>query len=321
MTEARSRQVVRGILAVLVLATAATGCATKANGAADESAESARTTPGNTEVYPDAPREVSSRWWLSRRVAETPESDDPVERAAGEVLQIFFGSDSADAMVSVSIGAARVFAEFMSVMEAVSGRHPLEEVILQQVPRVAEGQSTSEVLFEAEITEDRSTGSGQASRTTFDQFVMRLNSDVRFQLVDFRRDGIWISELVVPGDSVEPVGTDSGAVRIVAIMRSPLGRYMIAGMITGTGVDRWALHDARLESTDGSREARTSFSEVGIAGADGAAPFLMTFDDHGLSEQGARLILPSLGTVSQRALVFQVPPLGDSGGDFDDPRG
>lgn len=318
MTKARSRRINRGILTLLALATAviATGCATKANGATAPLTVSTQTISRDTRVYPDAAREISPRWWLARRVDEAPKSDDPAERAATEVLQTFFGSDSADAMLSVSTGAARVFAEFMSVMEAVSGQHPMEEVILQQVPRVADGQRTSEVLFEAEITEDRSTGSGQANRTTFDQFVMELNSNLQFQLVDFQRNGTWISNLVVPGDSVEPVGTDSGAVRIVAVVRSSLGRYMIAGEITRAGVDRWALRDARLVPNDRSRDIETSFSEVGPPGPEDVAPFLITFDDHGLSEQGVRLILPSLSVASQPTLVFQVPPLGKTGSDL-----
>lgn len=311
MTDVRLSHVVRGMFAVLALTTAATGCAVKANQTADELAAPAQTRE-NAQVYLDAPLQISSRWWLSRQVAETPESDDPTERAAAEVLQIFFGSDSADAMVSVSTGAARVFAEFMSVMEAVSGRHPMEEVIMQQVPRVAEGRSTPDVLVEGVITEDRSTGAGTANRTTFDQFVMILNSGAQPKLVDFQRDGTWISELVAPGDSVEPVGTDSGTAHVVAILRSALGRYMVAGTIDGAVAGRWSLREARLESNAGGQAASLTFSEVGVAGAGGSTPFLITFDDQGLSRHGARLILPSIGTMSQGDLVFQMPSLGTS---------
>jgi hypothetical protein len=299
--------------AALLLITVITGCTTSATGTASgvtDATHNAARTNGDTPVYPDAPREITPRWWLAPDVAEAPDSGDPEERAAAQVLQSYFGSDSAKAMAPVSIGPARVFAEFMIVMEAISGHHPMEEMISRRVPRIVDRQRLHDLLIDGEITEDRSTGSGRANRTTFDQFVVRAGSDGQLRMVDFRRDGRWISELVATGDDVEFVGTGNGTVRIVAVMRSTLGRYMVAGVIAGIAAERWSLHDVRLESIDGEQKASESFSEVGASDSADSAPFLITFDDGGLADHGARLILPPLDTMSQQDLVFEIPPLG-----------
>lgn len=304
----------------LLLLTVVTSCTTRTVGAVGGVAAP---TPGTiqpsdaaTTAYPDAPLEITARWWLAPDVAAALPSDDPQERAAARVLQSFFGSDSAGAMLAVAVGPARVFAEFMIVMEEISGRHPMEEVTSRRVPRVADRRLFPELLIDGEITEDRSTGSGNANRTTYDQFVMRSGADGQLRLVDFRRDGEWISDLEASGADVESAG--NGAVRIVAVVRSPLGRYMVAGMIGGIAVARWSLGDARLESIDGSRQAAESFSEVGVSDPGNPTPFLITFVDGGLGDDGARLILPPLDADSPRDLSFELPPLGvprDGGGD------
>ncbi len=300
MIDARRGHMSRCATAALLLMTVITGCATRDTAPAD----------GDGAAYPDAPREITPRWWLAPDVAEAPDSGDPEERAAAQVLQSFFGGDSAKAMTPVSIGPARVFAEFMIVMEAISGHHPMEEMISRRVPRIVDRQRLHDLLINGEITEDRSTGSGRANRTTFDQFVVRAGSDGQLHLVDFRRDGRWISELVATGDDVESVGTGNGTVRIVAVIRSTLGRYMVVGVIVGIAAGRWSLRDARLESIDGEQEAAVSFSEVGASDSADSAPFLITFDDGGLADHGARLVLPPLDAVSQQDLVFEIPPLG-----------
>ncbi|MEE9533367.1 MAG: hypothetical protein V3W06_03030, partial [Acidimicrobiia bacterium] len=188
-----------------------------------------------------------------------------------------------------------------------SGRHPMEEVISRQVPRVVGKAGLADLQIESEIIEDRSTGSGTANRTTFDEFVMRSGPDGQLRLVDFRRDGLWISELVVTGDDVRSVET---AVRIVAIIRSTLGRYMVAGVISGTAAEQWSLTDAHLESVEGEQEVSPSFSEIGASASAGLVPFLITFNDGGLADQGGRLVLPPLDGVSQSDLVFEIPSLG-----------
>ena len=297
MTDTRRGRISRWATGVLLLAIAITSCTTR----------DAVQTNGDRPVYPDAPIEITSRWWLTPDVAQAPDSSDPDEQAAAQVLQSFFGSDSAEAMGQVSVGPAAVFADFMIVMEAISGRHPMEEVISRQVPRVVGKAGLADLQIESEITEDRSTGSGTANRTTFDQFVMRSGPDGQLRLVDFRRDGIWISELVVTGDDVRSVET---AVRIVAVIRSTLGRYMVAGVISGTAAEQWLLSDAHLESIDGELEATPSFSEVGAGVSAGPVPFLITFNDGGLADQGGRLVLPPLDDVSQSDLVFEIPSLG-----------
>ncbi len=281
MTDTRRGRISRWATGVLLLAIAITSWTTR----------DAVQTDGDRPVYPNAPIEITSRWWLTPDVAQVPDSSDPEEQAAAQVLQSFFGSDSAEAMAPVSIGPARVFADFMIVMEAISGRHPMEEVISRRVPRVVGSAGLADLQIEGEITEDRSTGSGTAIRTIFDQFVMRPGSDGQLHLVDFRRDGIWISELVVRGGDVRSVET---AVRIVAVIRSTLGRYMVAGVISETAAEQWSLSDAQLASIDGEQEASPSFSEIGAGVSAGLVPFLITFNDGGLADQGGRLVLPPL---------------------------
>lgn len=297
MTDTRRGRISRWATGVLLLAIAITSWTTR----------DAVQTDGDRPVYPNAPIEITSRWWLTPDVAQVPDSSDPEEQAAAQVLQSFFGSDSAEAMAPVSIGPARVFADFMIVMEAISGRHPMEEVISRRVPRVVGSAGLADLQIEGEITEDRSTGSGTANRTIFDQFVMRPGSDGQLYLVDFRRDGIWISELVVRGGDVRSVET---AVRIVAVIRSTLGRYMVAGVISETAAEQWSLSDAQLASIDGEQEASPSFSEIGAGVSAGLLPFLITFNDGGLADQGGRLVLPPLDDVSQSDLVFEIPSLG-----------
>ena len=297
MTDTRRGRISRWATGVLLLAIAITSWTTR----------DAVQTDGDRPVYPNAPIEITSRWWLTPDVAQVPDSSDPEEQAAAQVLQSFFGSDSAEAMAPVSIGPARVFADFMIVMEAISGRHPMEEVISRRVPRVVGSAGLADLQIEGEITEDRSTGSGTAIRTIFDQFVMRPGSDGQLHLVDFRRDGIWISELVVRGGDVRSVET---AVRIVAVIRSTLGRYMVAGVISETAAEQWSLSDAQLASIDGEQEASPSFSEIGAGVSAGLVPFLITFNDGGLADQGGRLVLPPLDDVSQSDLVFEIPRLG-----------
>ena len=297
MTDTRRGRISRWATGVLLLAIAITSWTTR----------DAVQTDGDRPVYPNAPIEITSRWWLTPDVAQVPDSSDPEEQAAAQVLQSFFGSDSAEAMAPVSIGPARVFADFMIVMEAISGRHPMEEVISRRVPRVVGSAGLADLQIEGEITEDRSTGSGTANRTIFDQFVMRPGSDGQLYLVDFRRDGIWISELVVRGGDVRSVET---AVRIIAVIRSTLGRYMVAGVISETAAEQWSLSDAQLASIDGEQEASPSFSEIGAGVSAGLVPFLITFNDGGLADQGGRLVLPPLDDVSQSDLVFEIPSLG-----------
>ena len=297
MTDTRRGRISRWATGVLLLAIAITSCTTR------DAVQTDRDRP----VYPDAPIEITSRWWLTPDVAQAPDSSDPEEQAAAQVLQSFFGSDSAEAMAQVSVGPAAAFADFMIVMEAISGRHPMEEVISRRVPRVVGSAGLADLQIEGEITEDRSTGSGTANRTTFDEFVMRSGPDGQLRLVDFRRDGIWISELVVAGDDVTSVET---AVRIVAVIRSTLGRYMVAGLISGTAAERWSLSDAHLESIDGEQEASPSFSEIGASVPAGPVPFLITFNDGDLADQAGRLVLPPLDGVSQSDLVFEIPSLG-----------
>ncbi|MEE8490512.1 MAG: hypothetical protein V3S60_02625 [Acidimicrobiia bacterium] len=297
MTDTRRGRISRWATGVLLLAIAITSWTTR----------DAVQTDGDRPVYPNAPIEITSRWWLTPDVAQVPDSSDPEEQAAAQVLQSFFGSDSAEAMAPVSIGPARVFADFMIVMEAISGRHPMEEVISRRVPRVVGSAGLADLQIEGEITEDRSTGSGTANRTIFDQFVMRPGSDGQLYLVDFRRDGIWISELIVRGGDVRSVET---AVRIVAVIRSTLGRYMVAGVISETAAEQWSLSDAQLSSIDGEQEASPSFSEIGAGVSAGLVPFLITFNDGGLADQGGRLVLPPLDDVSQSDLVFEIPSLG-----------
>ena len=311
MTDARRGHVGRWAPFLLFLVTVLAGCTTSVTRVAGGVTDTTHTTASTSAVaagYPDAPHKVTSRWWLAPDVAEAPDSSDPQERAAAQVLQSFFGSDSAEAMAPVSVGPARIFADFMIVMEAISGRHPMEEVVSRQVPRVVDREHFPDLVIDGEITEDRSTGSGTANRTTFDQFIMRSGSDGQLRLVDFRRDGTWISELVAADDNVEPVG--NGTVRIVAVMRSTIGRYMVAGQIDGIAATRWSLRDARLESIDGEQDAGESFSEVGGNDPSGSAPFLITFDDGGLADNGAKLILPPLDGTSEQDLTFEMPPLG-----------
>ncbi|MEE9532882.1 MAG: hypothetical protein V3W06_00555, partial [Acidimicrobiia bacterium] len=167
MTDTRRGRISRWATAALFLAFVVTGCAT------GDVVQNDRDPP----VYPDAPIEITSRWWLTPDVAQAPDSSDPEEQAAAQVLQSFFGSDSAETMAQVSVGPAAAFADFMIVMEAISGRHPMEEVISRRVPRVVGSAGLADLQIEGEITEDRSTGSGAANRTIFDQFVMRPGSD------------------------------------------------------------------------------------------------------------------------------------------------
>jgi len=310
----RARRLVPAALALLLVGGA---CGTSATGAGDDVVDAtpvAFASGDGAVEYPDAPREISKRWWLIPAVADAPPSSDPQERAAADVLQSFFGSDSAEAMAPVSVGPAGTFADFMIIMQAISGRHPMEEVISRRVPRIVDRKDLPDMLVDAEISEDRSTGSGIANRTTFDQFVMRVGPDGGLRLVEFRRDGVWISELVIAGDAVR--SADTGGVNIVAVLRSRIGRYMVAGTLDGVGAQRWSLDDARLESVDGDQQAVVLFSEIGVTGPDGLAPFLITFDDGGSADRGAQLILPPLGTDSPQGLVFDMPPLGGPrGGD------
>ena len=282
--------------AALLLSIVATGC----------------TGDGGSTTYPDAPIKITSRWWLAPGVAQAPDGDDPEALAAAQVLQTFLGSDSAETMGDVSIGPAKVFADFMIVMELISGSHPMEEVVSRRVPNVASRDSFGDLQIDAEITADRSTGSGSANRTTFEEFVMRSGPDGELQLVDFRRDGTWISELVAEGDKVRPVENENGAFRIIAVMRSEIGRYMVAGVITEAAVEQWALSDAYLESIVGDQLITQSLSDIGPRASEGLLPFLITFDAGASADQGARLVLPPLETVSQNDLVLEIPGLGVS---------
>ncbi|VAW09150.1 hypothetical protein MNBD_ACTINO01-1627, partial [hydrothermal vent metagenome] len=110
------------------------------------------------------------------------------------------------------------------------------------------------------------------------------------------------------GDDVK--SPDEGVVRIVATMRSTLGRYMVAGIIDQGAVQRWSLRDARLVSIDGQSEADESFSEVGGADPGDPVPFLITFDDGGMAEHGAWLTMPLLDRGALRDLTLEMPPLG-----------
>jgi len=296
---------------ILAFALVVTGCATAATGTVGALTDTTQAMSVPIEAatpYPDAPREVSARWWLAPGVDDASTSGDPQERAAAAVLQSFFGSDSTAAMALVSSGPARVFADFMSIMELISGRHPMEEMVLQRGVQAARWEGSLDATIGGEITEDRSTGSGSANRTTYDQFVMRIGVDGQPRLVDFRRDGVWISQLVAAGNDVK--SPDAGVVRIVAIMRSTLGRYMVAGVIDQVPVQRWSLRDARLVASDGQHEAEESFAEVGRADPGEPVPFLITFDDGGMAEHGAWLTLPLLDGGVRRDLTLEMPPLG-----------
>lgn len=300
-------------LTVLTLAVIATGCATAATGTLGALRDTTPATSVQTDgaaPYPDAPREVTARWWLAPGVDDASTSGDPQVRAATVVLRSFFGSDSTEAMVPVSVGPARVFADFMNIMESISGRHPMEEVILRRGVEVVSGSGSRDLMVDAAITEDRSTGSGSANRTTYDQFVMRIGSDGQARLVDFRRDGVWISQLVATGDDVK--SSDDGGVRIVAAMRSTLGRYMVAGVIDDGTAQRWSLREARLVSSDGQYEAAESFSEVGGSDPGESVPFLITFDDGGIAEHGSWLMVPLFDGATRQDVALEMPPLGVS---------
>jgi len=298
VTDTRRGLISRWSTGVLVLAIAISGCSTS-NGV-----------DGATTRYPDAPIEISKRWWLTPDVARAPDSGDPVERAAALVLQTFFGSDSAEEMAPVSVGPAAVFADFMIVMEEISGRHPMEEVISRKVPRVVGAAGLADLQIEGEITADRSTGAGTANRTTFDDFVMRPGPNGQLRLVDFRRDGTWISELLTTGEDVEALESESGAVGVVAVMRSEIGRYMVAGEISGAAAEVWWVGDAYLESIDGVERASQTLSDLGSSRADGSAPFLITFNDGGIADRGTRLVFPPPDAIVERDLVFEIPSLG-----------
>ena len=298
-------------VAVLVLALVVSGCSTPATGTVGVLTDTTQATSVPRDIsapYPDAPSEVTARWWLAPGVDDASISSDPLERAAAEVLQSFFGSDSTAAMAPVSSGPARLFADFMGIMESISGRHPMEEMVLREGVAITGGEGSREITIDGEITEDRSTGSGSANRTTYDQFVMRIGADGQPRLVDFRRDGVWISQLVAAGDDVK--SPDGGVVRVVATVRSTLGRYMVAGVIDQVAVQRWSLRDARLVSIDGQSEADESFSEVGGADPGDPVPFLITFDDGGMAEHGAWLTMPLLDGGALRGLTLEMPPLG-----------